>query len=127
MILLNIGQASEKITVTLNEKRTLTNPYYLFVFTHILTKTVVNKIYNYLDDLSAYQDRYNQFDISTVTVFASKPIGQWRYDVYEQTSSTNTNVTGLTQLENGIMMLKPATAFAFKEYNEATTFKAYGG
>lgn len=127
MILLNFGQTSENITVTLNEKRTLTNPYYLFVFTHILTKNVVNKIYNYLDDDSAYQDRYNQFEINTDTVFTDQPIGQWRYDVYEQVSSTNTNPTGLTELEKGIMMLKPETAFAFTSYNESTTFKSYGG
>lgn len=127
MILLNFGQSSENITVTLNEKRTLTNPYYLFVFTHILTKNVVNKIYSYLEDDSSYQDRYNQFEINTDTVFAGQPIGQWRYDVYEQVSSTNTDPIGLTEVEKGIMMLKPETAFEFESYNEPTTFKAYGG
>lgn len=125
MILLTHGQI-EDITVTLNEKRTLDAGYYLFVFTHILTRNVINKIYNFLDDDSAYPERFNEFELDTV-IFNNEPIGMWTYEVYEQASSSNTNVTGLTQVEKGIMRLLPVTEFAFEKYNEPTTFKAYAG
>lgn len=127
MILLQHGQTDQEIISTLNEKRTLEAGYYLFVFTHILTRNVVTKIYSFLDDESDFQERYNQFTINTSVVFSGQPRGQWNYDVYEQAGSTNTNTAGLTQVENGIMQLKPETDFAFEEYNEATTFKTYGG
>lgn len=126
MILLNFGQAG-LITVTLNEKRTLDAGYYLFRFTHILTKNVVTKIYNFSEDISPSQERYNEFDITTDTVFSGQPIGQWIYKVYEQVSSTNTDEAGLTLVERGIMVLRPATDFEFESYNEPTTYKAYGG
>ena len=127
MILLQKGQTDQDIVVTLNEKRTLDDGHYLFVFTHALTRTVVNKIYSFLDDVSDFQDRYNQFEIDTSVVFLDQPTGQWNYDVYEQASSSNTVVTGLTLVETGIMQLKPATAFSFTEYNEPTSFKSYTG
>lgn len=127
MILLRHGQTDQEIIVTLNEKRTLDAGYYLFVFTHVLTKNVVNKIYSFLDDDSDFQDRYNQFDINTSVVFTNQPAGQWSYDIYEQASSTNTNTTGLNLVETGIMKLLPQNPFEFEEYNEPTTFKTYAG
>jgi predicted DNA-binding protein YlxM (UPF0122 family) len=127
MILLNLGQSAQTITVTLNEKRTLDTGYYLFVFTHILTKQVVNKIYNFLDDDSSFPDRYNSFEIDTATVFTNAPNGQWIYQVYEQASSSNTDVTGLTEVERGIMQLDPVTPFAFTKYDTATNYSAYNG
>lgn len=127
MIILTKGQASEVITVTLNEKRTLTTGYYLFVFTHFTTQDVINKIYNFTDDNSSYQSRFNEFDMPTDALFGSSPIGQWLYHVYEQASSTNTNVAGLTMVEQGVMVLNPVTEFEREEYNGTTTFKQYNG
>lgn len=127
MILLRLGETSEEIICTLTERRTLTNGYYLFVFTNISTRDVVNKIYSFAEDTSSYPERFNSFDIDTDSVFTGKSTGEWRYEVYEQASSTNTNVTGLTELERGIMILRPASSFAFTEYNGTTTFKQYGG
>lgn len=127
MVVLQKGQSAEQIIVTLNEKRTLTEGYYLFVFTHILTRNTVNKIYSFLDDNSPNQDRYNQFEIDTQDQFGDQPVGQWNYDVYEQESSSNTDPDGLTLVETGIMKLKPATAFQFEKYNQSTSFKTYAG
>lgn len=127
MILLTLGQTAEKITVTLNEKRTIDTGYYLFVFTHILTRDVINVIYSFLDDDSNFQDRYNEFDINTNTVFLNKPVGIWLYNVYEQASSSNTDPDGLTEVEQGIMTLKPGSAFSFTSYNEPSSYKAYAG
>jgi len=87
----------------------------------------VNKIYNFAEDESSYPDRYNSFPLATDTLFGSASEGQWLYNVYEQASSSNTVVAGLTEVESGVMVLKPATAFAFDTYDEQTTFKQYAG
>lgn len=127
MIVLTKGRTAEDIIVTLNEKKTLSSGYYLFVFTNFTTKAVVNKIYSFLEDESDYPERYNSFPLNTSTVFSTAQTGQWSYDVYEQASSSNTDVTGLNKVETGVMVLKPATAFAFEEYSTTTTFKQYAG
>ncbi len=127
MILLTLGETSEEIVCTLTERRTLTGGYYLFVFTNITTRGIVNKIYSVNEDQSDYPDRFNLFTIDTSTEFANQQTGEWRYEVYEQNSSTNTTVTGLTRLESGIAILKPASEFTFTEYSGTTTFKQYGG
>jgi hypothetical protein len=125
MLLLTLGETSQEIVVTLNEKRTLDDGFYLFVFTNVTTKDVVNKIYAFSEDMSDYQDRFNLFDIDTNSTFLNKPTGEWRYEVYEQSSGTNTDITGLTEVERGILQLKPATEFAFEQYDTPTTYKQY--
>lgn len=127
MLLLTLGETSEEVVVTLNEKRTLDSGYYLFVFTNVTTKDVVTKIYAFAEDTSDYPTRFNLFDIDTDTVFSGKSTGEWAYVVYEQSSNSNTNPDGLTEVERGILQLRPASEFAFEAYDEATTFKQYGG
>lgn len=127
MLLLTLGQTSEEMVVTLNEKRTLDAGDYLFVFTNVTTRDVVTKIFNFTEDQSDYPDRFNLFLINTSVVFLGKDTGDWRYEVYEQASSSNTDVTGLTLVERGILKLKPASEFAFEEYTGTTSFKQYGG
>lgn len=126
-MILTLGQ-TENITVTLNEKKTLTSGHYLFVFTHYTTKEVVTKIYNFAEDLSSYPDRFNQFEINTGVVFSGRPTGQWVYKFYEQASSSNTDpALALTEVEQGIMILKPAVAFAMNQYDGVTSYKSYNG
>lgn len=127
MLSLTIGQTDEQIVVTLNEKRTLDTGYYLFVFKNLTTGATVNKIYAFGDDESAYPARYNEFSINTATVFSGAQPGQWRYDVYEQASSSNTTTTGLTCVEKGLMKLSPATAFSYEENDQPVTFTQYAG
>ena len=127
MLLLTLGQTSEKMIVTLNEKRTLTDGWYLFVFENITTRDIVNKIYAFSEDESLYPDRYNLFTINTNTVFANQNTGDWRYKVYEQSGSSNTDTTGLTEVERGILKLRPATDFTYTEYSGTTIFKQYEG
>lgn len=112
------------VVVTLTEKVTITDPYFLFVFTHITTKTVVNIIKSSADDLSAFPDRYNEFVIDG-SLFAHT--GQWLYQVYEQESNTNTDTTGLSEVENGKADVVPSTSFSYKKYQPATAYKAYAG
>jgi hypothetical protein len=130
MIELTKGTATEYFYVTLDEKTTLDEPYYLFIFTHTLTKAEVTKIYAPGADFSDYPGRYNKFEILTVTLFLNQPVGEWLYTAYEQTSAVNVDpdlTTGI--VEQGKLRLYPAAADVFEQemYNEATTYKSYQG
>ena len=127
MLLLTKGQTSEFIYVTLNEKRTLADGWYLFVFTNIATREVVNKIFSFSEDQSDYPDRYNKFEINTSAMLDDSALGQYTYVAYEQEDGVNTDPTGLTEVERGLMKLKPSTEFAFAEYSEDTSYKQYEG
>jgi hypothetical protein len=119
--------AAEMI-LTLTEFVTLATPFYLFVFTHVETKSVVSFVKAEADDESDYPERYNQFTIDATDVFEDQPTGEWHYSVYEQESSTNTD-TALTGdlLEEGKLMLDRATGFGYSQYNSTTSYKAYNG
>lgn len=71
--------------LTLTEKVTISNPYFLFSFTHLLTDQVVNVI---LTDISTHKERYNQFAVVEGTTFTLLT-GEYQYKVYAQTSSSN--------------------------------------
>jgi hypothetical protein len=126
MLLLVNGSGDTEIILTLTEKVTLTDPYYLFVFTHIETNEAVKFILSVADDNSEFQYRFNSFTIDVSDLFDT--VGFWEYKVYEQTSDTNEDESlTTTLLEQGKMKLLPATSFAFTEYETTTTFKAYAG
>ena len=76
------------------ESTTIENPYYLFVFTNVSTKVEYKINVNSADDTSEYPERINVFNFNTITLFASAQAGQYAYEVYEQSSSTNTDPTG---------------------------------
>lgn len=127
MILLNKDTASQSIICTLNEKKTIASPFYLFVFKHVTTKEQIKFIADSNDDQSPFQDRYNEFIIATSTVFADSTPGQWNYFVYEQESSTNENPAGLTEVEMGKMELTSNTQFNFNGYAGTTSYRGYTG
>jgi len=86
--MLQINKAETKNWyLTLTEKTTISNPYYLFSLKHRLTAVEYNFL---LTDISSYKERYNEFAITegaTVTLDA----GEYLYRIYAQTSSNNTN------------------------------------
>jgi len=128
MLSLTLGNNDDKIVVTLTEFVTITEPYFLFVFTNVTTRQVVNVIFSTPDDLSGYDYRYNEFEINTQAVFAGCPNGEWHYIAYQQTSTTNTDpALSSGVVEYGKMILYPVTGFAYTEYNLPTTYKAYNG
>jgi hypothetical protein len=120
MIHLTKGETNT-IVMTLTEKQLLTNPNYLFVFTNRSSNNVIKFVVLNASDISLYKDRYNEFNIVTNTNFSSALEGQYTYEVYEQTSTTNLNITGLNKLETGIMWLSGSTL----SYNEYTTTNTY--
>jgi hypothetical protein len=121
MIRLTKGQ-TQNIILTLTEKQLLTNPNYLFVFTNRSANTEVKFVRLNNTDLSQYKDRYNEFSIVTNTNFSTALNGQYDYDIYEQTSTSNLNPAGLNLLESGIMELV-GTPFNFTEYTTTDTYK----
>jgi hypothetical protein len=126
MLLYTINSQSDTI-VTLTESTTLTNPYYLFVFTNVSTKVQYKINVNSTSDASAYKDRFNEFSFNTITLFATAQAGQFSYEVYEQASSVNLNPSGLNMVECGKMLLLPATNLIKQGYAPTTTYKGYGG
>lgn len=126
MLLYTIGTNTDTL-VTLTESTTLVAPYYLFVFTNVSTKVEYKVIVNSADDLSSYPERFNLFSIDVSTLFATAQAGQYSYEVYEQASSTNTNITGLNQVECGKMKLLPSTELNKQGYEPQTTYKGYAG
>lgn len=122
------NSTSADIIVTLTEKVTIVEPYYLFRFIHVLTKDEVTVIKATADDLSAYPDRYNKFNINPSVVFALKQPGEWFYKVYQQDNNSNTDPDATDgMIEQGKLMLDRATDFSFTEYETATAYKVYNG
>ena len=120
MIRLTKGQ-TQNIILTLTEKQTLTSPNYLFVFENRSTNTEVKFVKLNAADISAYKDRFNEFSIVVNSYFNTSLNGQYSYSVYEQTSTTNTDPTGLNLLESGIMELS-GTTISYTEYETTSTF-----
>lgn len=95
----------EKLTskswyLTLTEKVTISNPYFLFVFTNRTTSVETAII---LTDVSTHTERYNQFDVTEGNTF-TLDAGEYEYQVYAQTSSTNTDPSLANELvESGVL------------------------
>ena len=119
MLHLTAGNTDDRIIVTLNEKKTIDEPTYQFVFTHITTKEVVQFNLPATAEVSSYRNRYNEFSIDTSVLFAGSTPGQWQYEINEVES-------GL-QMENGKMFLQGSSNFAYTGYSPSVTYKGYGG
>lgn len=114
MLVLTKGVTSN-IVVTLTEKQLLTAPNYLFVFTGRTTNTEIKFVLLNAADVSQYKNRYNKFSIAS-SRFTNAKIEQYVYNIYEQTSTTNTDQTGLNLLETGLMeLLQPEEVFTSPE------------
>ena len=88
--------------LTLTEKVTISNPYFLFSVTHRQTMNVYNFI---LNDVSTFKDRYNKFSINESDYNFYE--GEYMYEVYAQTSSTNLDPSLANELvEEGILKVQ---------------------
>lgn len=113
---------------TLTELVTITNPYYLFVFTHVETKAVVTDIWHESQDESPYPQRYNQFNMLVSELFDGKPTGEWHYVVCQQSDPGNTDPDqSLGVIERGKMILQRTTEFEYDMYDQSQSYKAYNG
>lgn len=124
MIHLIKGQVN-KIILTLSEKATLTSPNYLFYFKSRNTNETVAFVILNNADLSAYKERFNAFNITVSSYFANKLPGEWSYQIYEQTSSSNLIPSQATSMvESGQATLNDTSQFSFTTYsNQTNTYK----
>ena len=106
LLIINKNQATN-IICTLSEKE-VSGTYWLFVFSSRTTNDVVNWIVAKSSDLSSYTTRYNKFSVPA-SVFQGRTIGMYSYKVYEQSSATNTDTTGLNMVEEGFVKLVGTT------------------
>ena len=111
------------VILTLTEKVTLTNPKFLFEF--INNESHV-KYYCISANLSAYKERYDSFNLQLTSSpnnligQLNLPVGEYDYNVYEQSSTTNLNPSGLTKLENGKCIVFNSSPSSETQYNGAT-------
>lgn len=116
---------------TLKEKVTLTNPYYLFVFTSDISQQKVSFIQT---NVSTHQERFDQFviiesntNLNPLTgVVEFLPVGSWTYKIYEQLSSSNlleSNTGNL--LETGIAKVIGIHEAYNKYVGQDLTYKVY--
>ena len=102
--MINLYKNSNNIVVlTLTEKTTLLNPYYLFSFS---STTDYDNVVNFVaTDTSTYKSRFNKFNIiESGTTFTNltggtinlNPTGMWDYTIYEQTTPINLSISGTT-------------------------------
>jgi len=105
------------------ELATLTNPYYLFIFT-----SATEEVVKFVGTNISTTNRFQKIVVSS-TPFATAETGTWRYRIREQASSTNTDeaLSG-NIVEIGFMYLDESNTFAPTEYSEQDNeFKTYDG
>ena len=123
MIVLSKGE-SKNIYFTATENCLLENPYFLFTFTNRITQEEVKFVATNISDTK----RYDTFVMTVNDFFEDGETGFWTYNIYEQASSSNTNISGLNKVEDGYMYLNPATEFVPIKYDEqSNTFITYNG
>ena len=128
MILINKNSANT-CTLTLSERTTLTNAKYLFEFINDSTKE--NKTF-LCADISTNKERCNEFIITEnatenlLTGTVSLTIGDWKYNIYEQTSTTNLVVANSgAKVENGKVEVKGTSTNLAEFTNTQSTYKEF--
>ena len=127
--MINIERNSANtLALTLKERGTAT--YYLFKFQSDNTESVK---YCIATDSSSYPNRYNKFVITEQTSpdntnaqVEMTTEGQWRYYVYANSSSSNLDPTGLTELESGIVKVTGTTTPVTSYSGGNSNYVVYG-
>ena len=126
VINLTLGQ-TQYVYLTVKENLTTPSLNYLFRFVQRTTNAEIKFVKLNGDDVSSYKDRYSKFQFNVTALFGSGEIGEYYYYIYEQASTTNTNLANTGKLlEQGIMRLNPAAndVFSFTGYQTNNIFTA---
>lgn len=125
MIVITKG-TEEDYYFTGSELATLTNPLFLFIFTHRTTQEEVRLI---TFKLPATTKRYDTISIQADVDFLNSSEGFWTYDVYETlVNNAQQSIANLNKVESGLMYLKPASNYEPTKYDEQdTSFTTYNG
>jgi len=123
--------ATNLIYLTCTEKSELASPIYLIRF---INDTGKNETSCIVADTSSYTYRYNKFSIVEKAISPDRtagevtlsPYGYWRYEVYEQTSTTNLDYTLASKLVELGKCHVIGESTSWSAYNsQPTTFKVY--
>jgi hypothetical protein len=118
--------STSTVICTLTEKTTISEANYLFVFTSRATNEVVKFVVLNTADVSTNPVRWNEFNIVVNTYFANKQVGWWEYQIFEQASTTNTNVLLAGALiEKGLMYLTDSSQTTYTQYSQDINFTMY--
>lgn len=117
-----VKSATNELICTLTEMQTLTNPYWLLVFTHKMNKKQYSCIGT---DVSAFKERYNKFNIIEQpspdrlnNQIEFDDTGEYLYAIYEQTSATNldpANAHRLVEVGQAKVIFNPAAKPIFAQ------------
>lgn len=123
-----VRNSANVVALTLKERGTAT--YYLFKFQSDNTENVK---YCIATDSSGYPERFNKFVITEQTSpdntnaqVEMTTEGQWRYYVYANSSSSNLDPTGLTELESGIVKVTGTTTPVTSYSGGNSNYVVYG-
>lgn len=123
MINLTKGNNSQVIYFTARELASITNPYFLFIFTNNLTGESV--IFNKANESD--NERVDKITIDVDAYFENYDCGMWDYTIRQKSNGSDVTVSGIV-LEKGLMYLRQADPFAPTSYGEQNnTFKTYNG
>lgn len=84
-----------KVIVTLTERVTISNPFFLFSVTSKATKEEVK---TFVTDVSSYPARYNEFSVDL-----DLEKGDYIYNFYQKDTDANTETDGARNLETGLL------------------------
>lgn len=130
MLIITRG-ANSTLIMTLTEKSTLSNPYYLMRLINDTTRQ--EKLFLMAADLSSYTYRYNKFTVTesgtellTSGTVELRPTGFWTYEIYEQASSSNLtlNATGAMVEQGKVKVVGTDTIYT--EHPITLSYKSYG-
>lgn len=111
------------VSLTLVEKTTLPNPYYLFEFQNIYTRKKYFQIFTDVSVSGEARTRANEFNIEVIDSGSGAnkiilgDIGQYNYTIYEQVSDSNLNPANTTSIvERREMRLLDSEATIYVEH-----------
>lgn len=129
MILIRKNSINNNI-LTLSEKTTLNNVVYLFEIINDQTK---DNIYFIAQDISGNKERFNEFNITDNVIenhllgVVNFPLkGFSKYNIYEQTSTTNLSPVGLNLIDKGKLKVIDISTSNVVYNGNQTNYIAYG-
>ena len=119
------------IALTLYEKTTLNPVYYLFEFQNDQTKVKYYQVFTDVSVAGSARQRANLFNIEVVNSGSGTNkiilgnVGLYHYTIYEQSSSSNLDPTGLTIVERGQMRLYDSETSQYVAHEIDITYVAH--
>lgn len=120
MVIITKGQ-SNTLIVTVTEKVTITNPFFLIHFKDMITSHETSFI---ITNTSTHTERYDEFTFTEGSNTAKTlNVGEYVYTIYAQTSNSNTDIDNADEeVERGIAMVRH-TENTFTSNTITTTYK----